>query len=133
MQIRRDGLAIARKTKAIPRRISARRRLPAGDYVFPGERAYPIPDAHHAGLALQALLRTAGRHGTGHDARVRALKVLKAVKRRFPGIYEGEANLVADVKRRYRIQPGVLLEAAESLDEFRHKKSIVDRLADKYG
>ena len=103
MQIRRDGLAMAKRTKAIPRRISARRRLPASDYVFPEERAYPIPDAHHAGLALQALLRTAGRHGTGHEARLRALKVLKAVKHRFPGIYKGEASLVADVKRRYGV------------------------------
>lgn len=103
MQIRRDGLAIAKKTKAIPKKVAVRLKLPASDYVFPEERSYPIPDAHHAGLALLALLRTAGRHGTGHGARIKALKVLKAVKSRFPGIYEGEANLVTDVKRRYRV------------------------------
>ena len=103
MKIRRNGLVSAAQTKAIPKRAKARRKLPPGDFVFPEERAYPIPDAYHAGLALQALIRTAGRHGTDFDSRVRALKVLRAVKRRFPGIYGGESNLVDKVKRIYRI------------------------------
>lgn len=103
MKIRRNGLVSAAKTKAIPKRVKVRRSLPPSDFVFPKERAYPIPDAYHAGLALQALIRTAGRHGTDFDSRVRALKVLKAVKRRFPGIYEGESNLVDKVRRIYRI------------------------------
>ena len=103
MKIKRNGLVSAAKTKAIPKRVKVRRALPAGEFVFPEERAYPIPDAYHAGLALQALIRTAGRHGVDFDSRCRALKVLKAVRRRFPGIYRGEGNLVEGIKRIYRI------------------------------
>ena len=103
MKIKRNGLVSAAKTKAIPKRVKVRRALPAGDFVFPEERAYPIPDAYHAGLALQAIIRTAGRHGTNFNSRHRALKVLRAVQRRFPGIYRGEGNLVAEIKRICRI------------------------------
>ena len=103
MKIKRNGYATAKRTRAIPRRVAAWRRLSPGDFVFPDEMAYPIPDAHHAGLALQALIRTAGRHGIDYSSRVRALKVLEAVRRRFPGIYGGEHNLVEEVKRRHRL------------------------------
>ena len=103
MRIKRNGYVTATKTRAIPKRVAARRKLAPGDFVFPDEMAYPIPDAYHAGLALQALIRTAGRHGVDYDSRIRALKVLKAVRKRFPGIYGGEHNLVEEVKRRYRL------------------------------
>ena len=103
MRIKRNGYVTAKKTRAIPKRVAARKKLAPGDFVFPDEMAYPIPDAYHAGLALQALIRTVGRHGVDHGSRVRALKVLKAVRRRFPGIYGGEHNLVDEVKLRYRL------------------------------
>ena len=103
MRIKRNGYVTSTKTKAIPKRVGIRRKLSPKDFVFPDEMAYPIPDAYHAGLALQALIRTAGRHGVDHGSRVRALKVLKAVRKRFPGIYGGEHNLVEEVKRRYRL------------------------------
>jgi hypothetical protein len=104
MQIKSNGYRMARKTKAIPKRVAVRRRLPASDYVFPDDEAYPIPDAYHAGLALQALLRTAGRHGIDEPSRERASKVLGAVRKRFPGIYDGEHNLVVAVRRRYGLR-----------------------------
>lgn len=122
MQVKRNGLVTARKTKAIPRRAVARRWLPASSYVFPTERAYPIPDAHHAGLALQALLRVAGRHGVDAGSRRRAARVLAVVRRRFPGIYEGERNLVTEVRSRYRLQT-----------QSYGPQSVVDRMVDKYG
>ena len=103
MRIKRDGLVSAAKTKAIPKRVKLRRLLPPHEFVFPKERAYPIPDAYHAGLALQALIRTAGRHGVNQSSRIRALKVLESVKDCFPGIYAGEGNLVKEVKRIYGI------------------------------
>lgn len=56
----------------------ARKRLSKGDFVFPKERRYPIPDKSHA---RNALARVA-QHGTpAEKARVRA-----AVRKKFPKI-----------------------------------------------
>jgi hypothetical protein len=104
MQILTNGRRTAKKTKKLPSRIKGRRKLPSEIFVFPEERSFPIPDAHHAGLALSALMRMAGRHGVDSTSRVKARKVLAAVKKRFPGVYAGEADIVAAVKRRYRLR-----------------------------
>lgn len=121
MQIKRNGLVMARKTKAIPKRVAIRQKLSTSDYVFPKELAFPVSDAYHAGLALQALLRVAGRHGINEESKIRAAKVLNTVKKRFPGIYKGEHNLVSDVKRQYHLSM-----------EKRGEQSIVSRMIVKY-
>ena len=123
MQIKRNGLIMARKTKAIPKRAAIRKKLPISDYVFPEERSFPIPDAYHGGLALQALLRIAGRHGVDPELRAKAAKVLGAVKKKFPGIYKGEHNLVSSVKRQYHLNSGKQTNCSQS---------IVDRMFAKY-
>jgi len=56
----------------------ARRALPAGAFVFPKSRKYPIHDRSHARAALSYV----SRYGTASQkARVRA-----AVRSRYPGI-----------------------------------------------
>jgi hypothetical protein len=52
-----------------------RKDLPKSDFVFPGSRRYPIPDASHA---RDALARSSGKP---EESVVRA-----AVKRKFPKI-----------------------------------------------
>ena len=57
---------------------AARKRLPAGAFVFPKSRKYPIHDRSHARNALSRV----SAHGTAaQKARVRA-----AVQARYPGI-----------------------------------------------
>ena len=85
-------------TKRTPK-LSKRKRadLPLSEYAIPGRRAYPIPDEYHATLALQSLIRVAGRHGPRkNDAR----KVILAVKRRWPGVYICEFDLVCEAADR---------------------------------
>jgi|WetSurMetagenome_2_1015567.scaffolds.fasta_scaffold256698_2 hypothetical protein len=97
MAIRRGTKTVpAHRTKAVP---SRRQAMRASDFAIPEDRSYPIPDAYHATLALGALLRSAGRHGVSSNFRSRARKVLAAVRSRFPGVYRGEADLVAKVRR----------------------------------
>jgi len=103
MQICMNGHRTAKRTTKLPERISGRKKLPAEIFVFPEERSFPIPDAHHAGLALSALMRMAGRHGVDERSRTKARKVLAAVRSRFPGVYLGESDIVSSVKRRYRL------------------------------
>ena len=52
-----------------------RNALPGKSFIFPGKRAYPIPDASHARTAL------ARASGKPQEATVRA-----AVHKKFPGI-----------------------------------------------
>jgi hypothetical protein len=59
-----------------------RNRLGAGEFVFPRDRSYPIPDASHARNALAR----AAQHGSAEQQK----KVRDAVARRFPGIKEGK-------------------------------------------
>jgi len=49
------------RTKAIPNRVSVRRRMPGSAFAVPETKSYPIPDAYHAELALTALLRVVYR------------------------------------------------------------------------
>lgn len=55
-----------------------RNALPKSSFIFPGKRAYPIPDKAHGISAL----RLVGMHGTpAQKTRVRA-----AVHKKFPAI-----------------------------------------------
>lgn len=56
---------------------ATRNALPAGDFVFPGQRKFPIENASHA---RNALSRAAAK-GPAVEAKVRS-----AVKKKFPGI-----------------------------------------------
>lgn len=58
---------------------ATRNALPTNDFVFPGQRKFPINDASHARDALSR----AGAQGGSVQAKVRA-----AVKRKFPGIQQ---------------------------------------------
>jgi len=97
MQILTNGRRTAKKTKKLPSRIKGRRKLPSEIFVFPEERSFPIPDAHHAGLALSALMRMAGRHGVDSIAYTPGNLFFTAAS-------AGEADIVAAVKRRYRLR-----------------------------
>jgi hypothetical protein len=55
-----------------------RKNLPASDFVYPSQRAYPIPDEAHA---RDALARAAQSHNEAVIQHVDA-----AVKKRFPNI-----------------------------------------------
>jgi hypothetical protein len=90
----------AHKTRRVSRRISARRDMPAGQFALPASRRYPIHDEYHATLALSHLLRTVGRTG---PQPVEAKQVLSAVRRRWPGVYACEADLVKKVKRTHKL------------------------------
>lgn len=70
-------------------------------FAIPETRSYPIPDAYHAKLALSALMRVYGRHGSDP---VSARKVLAAVKHRFPGVYLCESMLVSKIKARHHVR-----------------------------
>lgn len=59
---------------------AARKKLPKGSFVYPGERKYPIPDKAHARNALARV----SQHGTASEKS----KVRAAVHRKFPGIGE---------------------------------------------
>lgn len=91
----------AKRTRALPGRITQRRKVSGREFVFPEDRRYPIPDAYHATLALSSLLRTAGRHGVTSRSREDARKVLEVVCDRFPSVCEGESDLVEQVRRTY--------------------------------
>ena len=98
---------VTHQTPAQPKRTRTRRRF-GGPYIFPGKSAgqrprFPIPDAYHAKLALSALERIAGRHGTGQPYKTEARKVLSAVKKRFPHVYACEGPLVAAIRARYSL------------------------------
>lgn len=86
-----------------------RDNLPDSAFAIPEYRAFPIPDAYHATLALGALLRTYGRQWDiatdkeRGDYRWEAKKVLAAVKRKFPGVYKCEQDLVDKVRDAYDI------------------------------
>ncbi|HAW11220.1 MAG TPA: hypothetical protein DCX12_09215 [Chloroflexi bacterium] len=81
--------------------MSARRRFAPGEFIFPETRGFPIPDPYHATLALSSLMRIAGRHGVSSESRARARAVLEAVRERFPQVYAGERELVAEIHRAY--------------------------------
>lgn len=110
MQIKSGhGSRTARKHGTYSRASSARKHLPPSEFVVdghlpPSERRFPIPDADHAGRALQSLLRIAGRHGVTEAYRHEALAVLNAVKKKFPGVYRGEHDLVREVMRTFGIE-----------------------------
>lgn len=55
-----------------------RKKMPKGEFVFPGDRSYPIPDKAHA---RNALARVA-QHGTP----AQRVKVKAAVHKKFPTI-----------------------------------------------
>lgn len=71
-----------------------RKRLSRNEFVFPGERKYPIEDESHA---RNALARAAQHLGSSGQAKVRA-----AVRRKYPNIsVEGApAKRRADKARR---------------------------------
>jgi hypothetical protein len=56
----------------------ARKSLPKSDFVFPGERRYPIEDENHARNALSRV----SQFGTPSEKK----KVRSAVHRKFPAI-----------------------------------------------
>lgn len=91
----------AKRTRALPGRITQRRKVPGREFIFPEDRRYPVPDAYHATLALSSLLRTAGRHGVTSQSRKDASRVLEVVCERFPSVCEGEGDLVEKVRRTY--------------------------------
>jgi hypothetical protein len=99
--IKKNGVVPARRTGKVPRKITARRRVAPGKFVFPETRGFPIPDPYHATLALSSLMRIAGRHGVTSESRARAHEVLRAVRERFPRVYAGERDLVAEINRAY--------------------------------
>jgi hypothetical protein len=101
MSIKKDGVVPARRTGKVPRKMSARRRFAPGEFIFPETRGFPIPDPYHATLALSSLMRIAGRHGVSSESRARARAVLEAVRERFPQVYAGERELVAEIHRAY--------------------------------
>lgn len=90
-----------RKTRAVPSKISSRRRMPSRLFAVPETRSYPIPDEYHAELALTSLLRVAGRHGTDSEKRRAARAVLKIVRHKFPRIYQREHEVVAKIHEQY--------------------------------
>lgn len=55
-----------------------RAALPASDFVFPGERGYPIPDENHAKAALS--------DGARNEPPARLARIRAAVAKRYPGI-----------------------------------------------
>ncbi len=55
--------------------------LPASDFVFPKERAYPIHDVEHARDALA--------RGAQYETGARLAKIRSAVHRRYPEIKGG--------------------------------------------
>lgn len=61
---------------------AARAKLKSTQFVFPGKRAYPIPDASHA---RNALARVSQFGSVAQAAKVRA-----AVHKKFPGIGKGK-------------------------------------------
>jgi hypothetical protein len=56
----------------------ARKHLKSGSFIFPEERAYPIPDEDHGRNALARV----SQHGSPE----KKAKVRAAVHRKFPGI-----------------------------------------------
>lgn len=56
----------------------ARASLPARDFVFPEERAYPIHDARHGQLALTYVAAPSNQH--------RRYQVMRAVFQRYPSL-----------------------------------------------
>jgi len=60
---------------------SARKKLPAEEFVFPKTRSYPIEDRAHARAALQAA--GGARSGKPASAAKRA-KIKAAVRRKYP-------------------------------------------------
>jgi len=63
--------------------------LPNSDFALPASRQFPIPDAHHAQLALQQL-------GRETPADQRAIK--RAVGKRFPGVFAAAALKAYEAK-----------------------------------
>jgi hypothetical protein len=124
MAIKTNGVRSVSRTKKLPERIKARRKMMGRVFALPEERAYPLTDAYHATLALSALMRVVGRHGVNEENRRRARLVLAAVRKRFPGVYAGEADIVASVKRAYG------LAAHASGNPFRED---MQRIVDRYG
>lgn len=91
----------AHRTKAIPARVSVRRRMPSKVFAVPETKSYPIPDEYHAELALTALLRVVGRHGVTAEGKRTAREVLRAVRHKFPRIYQREQDVVAEIHDQY--------------------------------
>lgn len=84
-----------KRTKKLSKR--KRAKLTPSKYAIPERRAYPIPDAYHATLALQSLIRVAGRHG---PRKTDARRVISAVKKRWPDVYICEFDLVCEAAER---------------------------------
>lgn len=111
----------ATRTRALPGKVTSRRKLPGHEFVFPDDRRYPIPDAYHATLALSSLLRTAGRHGVTSQSRRDARKVISVVCERFPSVCEGEGDLIEKVRRTYFGEGG---DRASYLDEIYRRHHV---------
>lgn len=79
-----------------------RRRLPRSAFLIPEDRSFPVvdgsgkPSRDHATMALVGLLR---RRNTKSVAR----RVLAGVKKRFPGVYDCEQDLVESIRDEYGI------------------------------
>lgn len=103
----RDSLAakLCKPARKTSRRTSSRNKQPASDFALPGKR-YPLYDAYHATLALSHLLRVAGRHGPRKNKASRkkeARLVIRAVRKRWPGVYACEGDLLAKVRKAHRL------------------------------
>lgn len=94
----------AKRTAKIPSTIKGRRKLKGARWVFPERKAYDISDAYHATLALQALLRVAGRQGTAEPYRDDARIVLAKVRKMWPGVWSCEKDLVKRIRTRFRLK-----------------------------
>ena len=89
------------RTKAIPNRVSVRRRMPGSAFAVPETKSYPIPDAYHAELALTALLRVVGRHGVTAEGKKTSREVLRTVRHKCPTVYRKEEDVVAEIHDAY--------------------------------
>ena len=74
-----------RRNHSGPLSYHERMKLPAGEFVFPERRAYPIPDAAHARDALSRV----SAHGTEEEKE----EVCKAVAARYPEIHAQSCGL----------------------------------------
>jgi hypothetical protein len=73
---------------------SKRKHMPKSEFVEPGKRGYPIPDAGHARNALARV----SQHGSEAEKE----KVRAAVHHKFPGIGAGDKKSKRAVHRRTR-------------------------------
>lgn len=94
-QARLSRLFETTRVRQTSRRVDVTRSLAPKDFALPASRQFPIHDAEHAAIALLHLVFL----GQREEFPEIAMKVLTAVRLRWPSVYRAEAATVKRAKR----------------------------------